>query len=107
MSVVAASTGGAHLDAFGLDPWWLILLKCVAIFVFLLVTTLLQIWAERRILGRMQQRPGPNRVGPFGLLQTRADGVKRLLKEALTPAVVEKPLYILAPLVASIPAFLS
>jgi len=107
MSVVAASTGGAHLDAFGLDPWWLILLKCVAIFVFLLVTTLLQIWAERRILGRMQQRPGPNRVGPFGLLQSLADGVKLMLKEDLIPAIVDKPLYILAPLIAAIPAFLS
>src|SRR4051794_13116147 len=107
MSVLAASTGGAHLDAFGLDPWWLILLKCVAIFVFLLVTTLLQIWAERRILGRMQQRPGPNRVGPFGLLQSLADGVKLMLKEDLIPAIVDKPLYILAPLVAVIPAFLS
>src|SRR3954451_25084854 len=107
MSVVAASTGGAHLGAFGLDPWWLILLKCVVIFVFLLVTTLLQIWAERRILGRMQQRPGPNRVGPFGLLQSLADGVKLMLKEDLIPAIVDKPLYILAPLVAVIPAFLS
>jgi len=107
VTALAASTGGAHLDAFGLDPWWLILLKCVAIFVFLLVTTLLQIWAERRILGRMQQRPGPNRVGPFGLLQSLADGVKLMLKEDLIPAVVDKPLYILAPLVAAIPAFLS
>src|SRR4051812_49006457 len=107
MSLAATSSGGAHLDAFGLDPWWLILLKCVAVFVFLLVTTLLQIWAERRILGRMQQRPGPNRVGPFGLLQSLADGVKLMLKEDLIPAVVDKPLYILAPLVAAIPAFLS
>src|SRR3954467_13681901 len=107
MSVVAASPGGAHLDAFGLDPWWLILLKCVAIFVFLLVTTLLQIWAERRILGRMQQRPGPHRVGPFGLLQSLADGVKLMLKEDLIPAIVDRPLYILAPIVATVPAFLS
>ncbi|HET6816566.1 MAG TPA: NADH-quinone oxidoreductase subunit NuoH [Mycobacteriales bacterium] len=108
MTVLAASTsGGAHLSAFGHDPWWLILIKTVAIFVFLLVTTLLQIWAERRILGRMQQRPGPNRVGPFGLLQSLADGVKLMLKEDLIPAVVDKPLYIVAPLVASIPAFLS
>jgi NADH-quinone oxidoreductase subunit H len=105
--LAASSSGGAHLGAFGLDPWWLILLKTVVVFVFLLVTTLLQIWAERRILGRMQQRPGPNRVGPFGLLQSLADGVKLMLKEDLIPAVVDKPLYILAPLVASIPAFLS
>jgi len=105
--VLAASTGGAHLGLFGRDPGWLILLKALAIFVFLLVTTLLQIWAERRILGRMQQRPGPNRVGPFGLLQSLADGVKLMLKEDLIPAIVDRPLYILAPLVAVIPAFLS
>jgi NADH-quinone oxidoreductase subunit H len=105
--VLAATSGGADLGLFGRDPWWLILLKAVVIFVFLLVTTLLQIWAERRILGRMQQRPGPNRVGPFGLLQSLADGVKLMLKEDLIPAVVDRPLYILAPLAASIPAFLS
>ena len=106
--ILAASTsGGAHLGIFGRDPWWLILLKTIVIFVFLLVTTLLQIWAERRILGRMQQRPGPNRVGPFGLLQSLADGVKLMLKEDLIPAIVDRPLYILAPLAAAIPAFLS
>jgi NADH-quinone oxidoreductase subunit H len=55
----------------------------------------------------MQQRPGPNRVGPFGLLQSLADGVKLMLKEDLIPAIVDKPVYILAPLVAVIPAFLS
>ena len=87
--VLAATSGGAHLGLFGRDPWWLILLKAVVIFVFLLVTTLLQIWAERRILGRMQQRPGPNRVGPFGLLQSLADGVKLMLKEDLIPALVD------------------
>jgi NADH-quinone oxidoreductase subunit H len=106
--VLAATTsGGADLGAFGQDPWWLILLKCVVVFVFLMVTTLLMIWAERRVIGRMQQRPGPNRVGPFGILQALADGVKLMLKEDLIPAIVDKPLYILAPLVASIPAFLS
>jgi NADH-quinone oxidoreductase subunit H len=107
-AVLAATTsGGADLGAFGLDPWWLILLKCVVVFAFLMVTTLLMIWAERRVIGRMQQRPGPNRVGPFGILQALADGVKLMLKEDLIPAIVDKPLYILAPLVASIPAFLS
>jgi NADH-quinone oxidoreductase subunit H len=106
--VLAATTsGGADLGAFGQDPWWLILLKCVVVFAFLMVTTLLMIWAERRVIGRMQQRPGPNRVGPFGILQALADGVKLMLKEDLIPAIVDKPLYILAPLVASIPAFLS
>ena len=65
------------------------------------------IWAERRVIGRMQQRPGPNRVGPFGLGQGLADGIKLALKEDLIPAMADKPLYILAPVVAAIPAFLA
>jgi len=108
MSLLAATTsGGADLSAFGHDPWWLVLLKTVVIFVFLMLTTIMMIWAERRIIGRMQQRPGPNRVGPFGMVQGLADGVKLMLKEDLIPAIVDKPLYILAPLVATIPAFLA
>jgi NADH-quinone oxidoreductase subunit H len=55
----------------------------------------------------MQARPGPNRVGPFGVVQGLADGIKLALKEDLIPAMVDKPLYILAPVVASAPAFLS
>jgi NADH-quinone oxidoreductase subunit H len=106
-TVLAATSGGADLGIFGRDPWWLILLKTVVIFLFLVLTTLLMIWAERRIVGRMQQRPGPNRVGPFGLVQGLADGVKLMLKEDLIPAVVDKPLYILAPILSAIPAFLS
>jgi NADH-quinone oxidoreductase subunit H len=92
---------------FGLDPWWLIVLKVVVIFVFLVVTTLLMIWAERRVIGRMQARLGPNRVGPFGVGQGLADGIKLALKEDLIPAMVDKPLYILAPIIACTPAFLS
>jgi NADH-quinone oxidoreductase subunit H len=102
-------TSAATYDApiFGLDPWWLILFKVVVIFVFLVVTTLLMIWAERRVIGRMQARLGPNRVGPFGVGQGLADGIKLALKEDLIPAMVDKPLYILAPIVASAPAVLS
>ncbi len=55
------------------DPWWLTAIKVVVVFAFLMLTTLLMIWAERRIIGRMQQRPGPNRAGPFGLLQSLMD----------------------------------
>jgi len=105
--LAASTTGGADLSAFGHDPWWIIVIKTVVIFVFLMLTTVMMIWAERRIIGRMQQRPGPNRVGPFGMVQGLADGVKLMLKEDLIPAIVDKPLYILAPLVATIPAFLS
>jgi NADH-quinone oxidoreductase subunit H len=109
LSLAAASTEphASNLSVFNNDPWWLTLAKCLIVFVFLVVTTLLMIWAERRVIGRMQARPGPNRVGPFGVLQGLADGIKLALKEDLIPAIVDKPLYILAPVVASAPAFLS
>jgi NADH-quinone oxidoreductase subunit H len=92
---------------FGHDPWWLILAKSLGIFVFLLLTVLTAILVERKVLGRMQLRPGPNRVGPWGLLQSLADGVKLALKEGLTPAGVDKPIYLLAPVISVIPAFLA
>jgi NADH-quinone oxidoreductase subunit H len=92
---------------FGLDPWWLILIKALAVFVFLLLTVLVAILVERKVLGRMQMRFGPNRVGPFGLLQSLADGVKLALKEGLTPAGVDKPIYLMAPVIAVIPAIMA
>ncbi|WP_441960362.1 NADH-quinone oxidoreductase subunit NuoH [Mycolicibacterium houstonense] len=92
---------------FGHDPWWLILAKALGVFVFLLLTVLAAILIERKVLGRMQMRPGPNRVGPWGLLQSLADGVKLALKEGLTPAGVDKPIYLLAPIISVIPAFMA
>src|SRR6266536_4101498 len=88
------------LASFGHDPWWLIILKVVFIFVFLLVVTLFAIWAERRVIGRMQQRLGPNRAGPFGLLQSVADGIKLGLKEGVVPIGVDRLVFILAPVFA-------
>ena len=79
----------------------------MAIFVFLVVTTLLVIWFERRVIGRMQQRPGPNRAGPFGLLQTLADGVKLALKEDIIPKGADKIVFILAPAIAAAMCFVS
>ncbi|OBF21501.1 NADH-quinone oxidoreductase subunit NuoH [Mycobacterium sp. ACS4331] len=92
---------------FGHDPWWLSLIKAVAIFGFLVLTVLVAILIERKILGRMQMRFGPNRVGPAGLLQSLADGVKLALKEGLIPAGVDKPIYLLAPIIAVIPAIMA
>ncbi|WP_395307596.1 NADH-quinone oxidoreductase subunit NuoH [Mycobacterium sp. AMU20-3851] len=95
------------LSSFGHDPWWLMLAKCLAVFVFLLLSVLVAILVERKVLGRMQMRYGPNRVGPFGLLQSLADGVKLALKEGLIPAGVDKPIYLLAPVIAVIPAIMA
>jgi len=92
---------------FGHDPWWLMVAKAVAVFAFLLLTVLVAILVERKLLGRMQMRYGPNRVGPFGLLQSLVDGVKLALKEGLTPAGVDKPIYLLAPVIAVIPAIMA
>lgn len=95
------------LAAFGVDPWWLVIVKAVAVFAFLVVTVLAAIYLERKILAWMQMRIGPNRVGPFGMLQSLADGVKIALKEGLVPAGVDKPIFLLAPAIAVIPAFMA
>lgn len=92
---------------FGHDPWWLIGAKAVGVFAFLLLTVLVAILVERKLLGRMQMRFGPNRVGPFGLLQSLADGIKLALKEGLIPAGVDKPLYLLAPVISVITAIMA
>jgi NADH-quinone oxidoreductase subunit H len=94
------------LSSFGHDPWWLVIVKVLVIFLFLMLGTLFMIWAERRVLGRMQQRPGPNRAGKFGLLQSLMDGIKLPLKEDIVPRTVDKVLFWLAPAIASIPAFI-
>ena len=93
--------------SLGNEAIWLILAKVVALFGLLVVLTLLTIWAERRVVARMQQRIGPNRVGPFGILQSLADGIKLFLKEDLIPAAADRPVYLIAPVVATIPAFLA
>jgi len=95
------------LASFYGQPWWMIVLKVVVVFVFLLLMALFLIWAERRVIGRMQQRPGPNRAGPFGLLQSLMDGLKLPLKEDIVPRGVDKLLFWLAPAIAVIPAFIS
>ena len=83
--VLAAPAADPTLASFYQLIWWLVLLKVVVVFVFLLLTTMFMIWAERRVIGRMQNRPGPNRAGPFGLLQPIADALKLPLKEDIIP----------------------
>ncbi|WP_428847384.1 NADH-quinone oxidoreductase subunit NuoH [Mycolicibacterium cosmeticum] len=95
------------LSAFGQDPWWLIVAKAVAVFAFLLLTVLAAILAERKVLARMQMRIGPNRVGPRGLLQSLSDGIKLALKEGIVPAGADKPVYLIAPVIAVVPAILA
>ncbi|HEY5357661.1 MAG TPA: NADH-quinone oxidoreductase subunit NuoH [Streptosporangiaceae bacterium] len=107
MKDLAASGTDPTLASFGHDVWWLVLLKVIVIFGFLVVTTLLTIWAERRVIGRMQQRPGPNRAGKFGLLQSLMDGVKLALKEDIVPRGVDRLLFVIAPALSVIPAFIS
>ncbi|HEY3009475.1 MAG TPA: NADH-quinone oxidoreductase subunit NuoH [Micromonosporaceae bacterium] len=90
------------LADFGHDPWWIVIIKIVAAFAFGLLTTLLGVWFERRVVARMQVRPGPNVVGPFGLLQTLADGLKMALKEDIMPRAADKVVYFFAPTVSAI-----
>ncbi|MEV0267611.1 NADH-quinone oxidoreductase subunit NuoH [Hamadaea sp. NPDC050747] len=93
------------LENFGQDPWWLVLIKVVAIFVFLVVMTLFAIWYERRVVARMQVRPGPNRNGPFGLLQSLADGLKLAFKEDIMPKLADKAVFFIAPVISTVCAF--
>ncbi len=95
------------LDDFGHDPWWVVLIKAVLVFVVLVLLTLFNIWWERRVVARMQHRIGPNVHGPFGLLQSLADGVKLALKEDITPKAADKVVFILAPVIAVVPAFIA
>jgi NADH-quinone oxidoreductase subunit H len=96
-----------RLSAFGQDPGWLIVVKAVLIFLVLVLLTLFNIWLERRVVGRMQHRPGPNVHGPFGLLQSLADGVKLALKEDIVPKAADRVVYILAPVITVVPAFVT
>jgi NADH-quinone oxidoreductase subunit H len=91
-----------------MDGWdvLLVILRVVLVFALLMLTTLLLVWFERKIVADMQNRVGPDRAGPWGILQTLADGLKLFFKEQVTPRKVEVGLYLLAPMLAAVPAFL-
>jgi len=105
--IVSLATVDNPIADFSDTPWWLSLVKALFVFIFLMINTLLVIWFERRVIGRMQQRPGPNRTGPFGLLQTLADGMKLAFKEDLIPKNADKAIFLLAPVIAGAMAFVS
>ena len=87
------------------DPWWLSLIKVVVVFVLLLTWTIFNVWFERRVLGKMQNRLGPVMNGPFGLGQAMGDGVKLLFKEDFRPAKTDGIVFNLAPYLTAVAAF--
>ena len=84
----------------------IVLLRVVLVFVLLMVATVINVWAERKIVADMQSRIGPQRAGPWGILQTVADGLKLFFKESVTPRKAQLGMYLLAPFLAVVPAFL-
>jgi NADH-quinone oxidoreductase subunit H len=92
---------------FGGDPWWLVLGKSVAVFALLVLLTLFTIWWERRVVSRMQNRIGPNRVGPQGLLQSLMDGFKLAFKEEIIPKAAHVGVYWIAPVISATAAFIA
>ena len=86
------------------EPWWISLIKAVLVVNLVMVAFAFLTWVERKLIGRMQRRYGPNRAGPFGLLQPIADLVKLIRKEAFAPSSAIDLLYILSPAVAAVTA---
>lgn len=101
--------GAAEPTSFdwGSETLWLVIVKVVAVFAFLMLAAMIMVWWERRLISFMQYRVGPNRYGPFGLLQALLDGLKVAFKEEVIPALADKPVYFIAPVVAMTPAFLT
>jgi NADH-quinone oxidoreductase subunit H len=94
------------LEDLGLTSILIVLLKVVLVFAVGLVVTMFMVWFERKIVAGMQNRIGPNKAGPFGLLQTLADGIKLFFKEDLLPERADRFVFRLAPFLAFVPAFL-
>jgi NADH-quinone oxidoreductase subunit H len=89
------------------DPIWLILIKAVILLLLGPIMTMFMIIWERKVVARMQQRPGPNRVGPNGWFQSIADAIKLPFKEQIIPDTADRKVYFLAPLLSTIPAILA
>ncbi len=114
MSAVLASVATLPLGQVG-DPLLfdvdavavaIVIVKVLVIFALLLVATMFMVWFERKLISDMQNRIGPNLAGPFGILQTLADGLKFFFKEDIIPDKAHRRVFILAPYLAFVPAFL-
>ena len=103
--LAAPDPGGIYSNAVG--HWIVVVVAMVVAIVVLLTGAAYGVWFERVMLGRMQRRPGPNRVGPLGLMQLAADGVKLAFKESFAPREVDGFLYVLAPAIMVTAAFLA
>src|SRR5437588_820965 len=87
--------------------WVVVVIAMTLLLVVVLTATAYTVWFERVALGRIQRRPGPNRVGPFGLLQLAADGIKLAFKESFVPAKTDKLIFVIAPTIGVAAAFLA
>ena len=87
--------------------WILLVARVVIVFFFLLLSVILYVWVERKVIADFQTRPGPLRAGPRGVLVTLADGIKLFFKEGITPTNADRPVFLLAPILAMFPAFLA
>jgi len=94
-----------YADGIDLTVVLIVLLKAVVTFVFLLVAVMLMVWFERKVISDMQSRIGPDRAGPWGILQTLADGTKLFFKEDLLPEQADRKIFHLAPYLSAVPAF--
>ena len=99
-------------DPFGLytgsiSHWVIVVVGMLVVFIVILTAAAYTVWFERVGLGRLQRRPGPNRVGPYGLMQLAADGVKMVFKESFAPQEVDRIIYVIAPAIIVIAAFLA
>jgi NADH-quinone oxidoreductase subunit H len=83
------------------------LAKILVVFGFVLLTVPLTVWMERKVIGHMQDRIGPERVGPFGILQSFADGLKLFFKEDLVPAQADKVVFVIAPAISVVTALVA
>lgn len=112
MNLVAAlprllAVGDPLVDVVDWVTVLIVVIKTVATFVIVLVSVLLMIWFERKVLSDMQNRVGPDEAGPWGILQSIADGIKLFFKEAFLPERADRRVYRLAPYLSVIPAFLT